>query len=562
LKVAEAAQWNFQNQSSNISTSIPIPLRQTVFLRAGNEWRMDIPLDFGASVFTDIQLSLRDNAGTKGDAQGTWPVIRWSNAVTGIVTLSVTVVKTGSFAISLRLTDNVGNVSMYEATWLTTEDRRMAKELKLAPLNSFLINGSKSAFRAKAPFVFMPEPFPAREETVRPVSPEKSIANDLSSPAVRPALLPDPKRPVLSLETENVTGLLCAPTGHDTGVVCNVAPTAAAAALMATGASPLKIRPASASTASPKQGERRFLPLVGSVATPDKDVFDWITTLPCTGISAWDTTHLCPNDTGMICLLTGPLCDWIESVPSNLIDVVKMLLEDASTVNDIETSEVVLDMLEKLNSDAALKYLTDLDTPILVAIMLLDPADNPTSAEEMDKLRDIREKLLEKYHTHLPTADKQNSNQPINTQGHCSYFDTNIIGHQHPQFPYEDLPGLGKKADTVKNKTSAPNLNSQGTQHNKDNPYLSNLSYYTVYNDLGSVLGGTEIAYNANDRSLYTIIGQPTSTVDSDSNDTGDSAGDSGTFTVCSANDSASATDGGDSRTYYPCGMVGGGDLP
>lgn len=72
-----------------------------MFLRGGDEWTMEIPLDFGGSDVSAVQLSLRNNAATRGDAQGTVPVIAFSGTVSGAQTLTVTLKEPGQVCIGL-----------------------------------------------------------------------------------------------------------------------------------------------------------------------------------------------------------------------------------------------------------------------------------------------------------------------------------------------------------------------------------------------------------------------------------------------------------------------------
>ncbi|MDB5033155.1 MAG: hypothetical protein JWQ98_396 [Chlorobi bacterium] len=61
-KIADAAQWNMQHTTANLT--VAPPLRKVIFLRGGLDWEMHIPLSFGASTYTTVELSFRDNAGT------------------------------------------------------------------------------------------------------------------------------------------------------------------------------------------------------------------------------------------------------------------------------------------------------------------------------------------------------------------------------------------------------------------------------------------------------------------------------------------------------------------
>lgn len=114
--VADADQWNFQHVTAKVDSSIAIPLRKLIFLRGGIQWSNRIPIDFGGSTYTDLQLSFRDNASTRGDAQGTWPVIKFTGSFTGLCTLEVVLKKMVRVSIGLRAVTG-GTTSMFEMDW-------------------------------------------------------------------------------------------------------------------------------------------------------------------------------------------------------------------------------------------------------------------------------------------------------------------------------------------------------------------------------------------------------------------------------------------------------------
>jgi hypothetical protein len=121
-KVANAAQWNFQHQTANLLTTNAIPLRKILYLRAGTQWEMSIPISLGGSTYTDIQLSFLNNAGTRGDAQGTVPVIQWTGSFTGDVVLKVVLKVPGRFTIGLRAATGGGSTSMFDMGWVVISD--------------------------------------------------------------------------------------------------------------------------------------------------------------------------------------------------------------------------------------------------------------------------------------------------------------------------------------------------------------------------------------------------------------------------------------------------------
>ncbi|HOJ05561.1 MAG TPA: hypothetical protein PK916_16300 [Bacteroidota bacterium] len=117
LKVADASQWNFLNLTWNNSASLAIPARKTVFLRGVHEWSNRLYLDFGENPVTDVQLSFLMNAATRGDKQGTVPVIRWTGlSLTGENTLNVVLRQFGTFSVGIWTFDGA-NHAMYESIW-------------------------------------------------------------------------------------------------------------------------------------------------------------------------------------------------------------------------------------------------------------------------------------------------------------------------------------------------------------------------------------------------------------------------------------------------------------
>ncbi|MBS1913713.1 MAG: hypothetical protein JST22_17125 [Bacteroidetes bacterium] len=119
LLVADADQWNFQHQTVNLSSALPPPLQKLMFLRGGTQWQMSIPINFGGTTFTDIQLSFRDNAATRGDYSGTVPTISWTSVgFAGSTNLQISLSQTGRAAIGIRLIDNSGKYYMHEMEWV------------------------------------------------------------------------------------------------------------------------------------------------------------------------------------------------------------------------------------------------------------------------------------------------------------------------------------------------------------------------------------------------------------------------------------------------------------
>lgn len=121
LTVADAAQWNFSHQGGNFIGTVPPPLRKLLFLRAGPEWEMAIPINLGAGTYNDLQLSFRDNAAVYGTFTGAptggIPVILFSAGQTGVVTLKVSLKMTGTFVMAISARDTVPNASLFEMEW-------------------------------------------------------------------------------------------------------------------------------------------------------------------------------------------------------------------------------------------------------------------------------------------------------------------------------------------------------------------------------------------------------------------------------------------------------------
>ena len=101
--VSDADQWNFSHKTVNTASSLAPPLKKIVFMKAGIQWTNQLPLTFPVSpAFVDLQLSFMENAATRGDVQGTFPVIRWNTTTyTGIVLLNLILKRTGRFSLGL-----------------------------------------------------------------------------------------------------------------------------------------------------------------------------------------------------------------------------------------------------------------------------------------------------------------------------------------------------------------------------------------------------------------------------------------------------------------------------
>lgn len=111
----DAQMWTMQNKMVNTSTTIPPSLRRLAFVRSGKQWINELVVDIGVAVdyllISDIQ-----NAGTRGDAQGTIPAIRFDGPIaSGQHLLSLTVKHAGllRLGIKTRVTSS-GDESMFE----------------------------------------------------------------------------------------------------------------------------------------------------------------------------------------------------------------------------------------------------------------------------------------------------------------------------------------------------------------------------------------------------------------------------------------------------------------
>ncbi|MBL7997534.1 MAG: hypothetical protein JNL32_02735 [Candidatus Kapabacteria bacterium] len=121
--VSNARDWNMQHQTVDTSAFAALPIRKIIFLRGGTQWTNVIPLALGAANYSNLQLSYRDNAATRGDYAGTIPVIEFANVgspFTGNVNLNVVLNMTGRVSMVIRAIDNSvpGVWSMFEMEWM------------------------------------------------------------------------------------------------------------------------------------------------------------------------------------------------------------------------------------------------------------------------------------------------------------------------------------------------------------------------------------------------------------------------------------------------------------
>jgi hypothetical protein len=117
-KVEEAVQWNMAHLTRYITEgTLPPSLGRLLFLRGGLEWNMAISLDFGETTYEALELSFLMNASTRGDDQGTIPVISFAGEYTGTKYLVITLKEFGHMRMGLR-TLNGGNSAMFEMDWI------------------------------------------------------------------------------------------------------------------------------------------------------------------------------------------------------------------------------------------------------------------------------------------------------------------------------------------------------------------------------------------------------------------------------------------------------------
>lgn len=118
-----ANRGNLVLLSANTDTTLAVPLRTLVYL-VGNpagktDWQMNIPITFGGSNYTQLQLSMLENAGTRGDSSGNYPVILFDGnsgafSYTGTATLKLVLNGTGEYRFGLRAESSTNVSSMFE----------------------------------------------------------------------------------------------------------------------------------------------------------------------------------------------------------------------------------------------------------------------------------------------------------------------------------------------------------------------------------------------------------------------------------------------------------------
>ncbi len=114
LAINNANQYNFSHEQRNQSALLAPPLQKVIFARAGTEWENLITLALGGVTYTDLQLSFRDNAGTRGDAQGTIPVISWTGSFTGNQQLGLVFKQRSQVSLMIRAINAASDWSAFE----------------------------------------------------------------------------------------------------------------------------------------------------------------------------------------------------------------------------------------------------------------------------------------------------------------------------------------------------------------------------------------------------------------------------------------------------------------
>ncbi len=116
-QAAKVAAMNAQTLMANLNA--PPPLKNLVYLYGNQEgslkYEMDIPLNLGANTYNSIQVSLLDNAGTKGDEHGNIQVFDFgTGSWTGVNTLKLVFNGViGEYKIGIRINDTSNNTSIY-----------------------------------------------------------------------------------------------------------------------------------------------------------------------------------------------------------------------------------------------------------------------------------------------------------------------------------------------------------------------------------------------------------------------------------------------------------------
>lgn len=117
--VHDAKAWTLAHQeTTNTSSNAAIPLRKTVFCRAGSSWVNVIPFSFPSSpAIVKVQVSLLENSATRGDSAGTIPVLAFVSGSFGTTPkFRLTLKKQGRFSIGIQTISSAipAGYSMFE----------------------------------------------------------------------------------------------------------------------------------------------------------------------------------------------------------------------------------------------------------------------------------------------------------------------------------------------------------------------------------------------------------------------------------------------------------------
>ena len=119
-KMALAAQWTANHQMVNTATLLSPGVKKIIYAAGGTDLVNIIPVDLGVSNYSDLQISLLENAAVSGNFQSgsaTVPVYSLTGATwTGVVFFRFTFNAFGQFSIGVRATDpaSANNYSMRE----------------------------------------------------------------------------------------------------------------------------------------------------------------------------------------------------------------------------------------------------------------------------------------------------------------------------------------------------------------------------------------------------------------------------------------------------------------
>ena len=90
-------------------------MQRLVFLRGGDAWQLNIPMNLGGGSYPQLELSFLDNNATRGDFRGTYPVIQFAaRNYTGAISLQLTLKQLGRVRLGISAQDLIGTFSMFD----------------------------------------------------------------------------------------------------------------------------------------------------------------------------------------------------------------------------------------------------------------------------------------------------------------------------------------------------------------------------------------------------------------------------------------------------------------